>query len=95
MTDSRYDFVVCGAGPAGSAVAGRLAEDPAVSVLLVEAGGEDDDPAVGNPEMWPLNQGTDRVWDFTTAPDPAVNGRVLPYAMGRVLGGGGSVNVSI
>lgn len=95
MIDSQYDFVVCGAGPAGSAVAGRLAEDPAVSVLLLEAGGTDLDPAVVNPEMWPLNQGTERVWDFTTAPDPAVNGRALPYAMGRVLGGGSSVNVSI
>ncbi|WP_423463643.1 GMC family oxidoreductase [Promicromonospora sp. MS192] len=95
MTASQYDFVVCGAGSAGSAVAGRLAEDPAVSVLLIEAGGDDRDPAIINPEMWPLNQGTDRVWDFTTAPEPAVNGRSLPYAMGRVLGGGGSVNVSI
>ncbi|MDQ0371152.1 choline dehydrogenase [Catenuloplanes indicus] len=66
-----------------------------MSVLLVEAGGDDRDPAVVNPEMWPLNQGTERVWDFTTAPDPALNGRSLPYAMGRVLGGGGSVNVSI
>ncbi|MGW1561908.1 GMC family oxidoreductase [Streptomyces sp. NPDC002144] len=34
------------------------------------------------------------MWDFTTVPDPAVGGRALSYEMGRVLGGGGSVNVS-
>ncbi|MFG1603293.1 GMC family oxidoreductase [Actinoplanes sp. NPDC049265] len=89
-----YDYIVCGSGSAGSAVAGRLAEDPGVSVLLIEAGGPDDVAAVQDPDLWPLNFGSDRLWDFTTVPDEAVGGRTLGYAMGRVLGGGGSVNVS-
>lgn len=91
---SVYDFIVCGSGSSGSAVAGRLAERPDVSVLLIEAGGSDDVEAVQDPNQWPLNLGTDRVWDFTTVADPAVGGRALSYEMGRILGGGSSVNVS-
>ncbi|MBU2662570.1 GMC family oxidoreductase N-terminal domain-containing protein [Actinoplanes bogorensis] len=89
-----YDFIVCGSGPAGSALAGRLAERPGVSVLLLEAGHTDERPTVDDPSRWVENLGGPAVWDFSTEPSPAVHDRRLFYPMGRVLGGGGSVNGS-
>jgi choline dehydrogenase len=87
-----YDFIVCGAGSSGSVVARRLAENPDVTVLLLEAGGDNDDPAVHVPDMWPTIIGTERDWGFNAEPNPLVNDRVLPFSMGKGLGGGSAVN---
>ena len=87
-----YDFIVCGSGSSGSVVARRLAENPDVSVLLLEAGGNDDVPSVTEANQWPLNLGTGRNWGFQGQPSPYLNGRSMPLAMGKVLGGGSSIN---
>ena len=90
-----FDFIVCGAGSSGAVVAGRLAENPDVQVLLLEVGGSDDMPEISDPEKWVFNLGTSREWGFYTEPNPGLNGRTMPYTMGRVLGGGSSINVGV
>jgi choline dehydrogenase len=89
----QYDFVVCGSGSSGSVVARRLAENADVSVLLLEAGGCDDVPEVMRADQWPANLGSERDWNFAAQPNPHVNGRSIPFNMGKVLGGGSSINV--
>jgi choline dehydrogenase len=90
-----YDFIVCGSGSSGSVVARRLAENPAVSVLLLEAGGSHDVPSVMEANQWPLNLRSERNWGFSGTKNPHLNGRAMPLPMGKVLGGGSSINLMV
>jgi choline dehydrogenase len=91
---SPFDFIVCGAGTSGCVVAARLAADPNLRVLLIEAGGHDETELVQDPNRWPLTLGGEMDWAFVADANPQLNGRALAYPMGKVLGGGSSINVS-
>lgn len=91
---TRFDYIVCGAGTSGCVVAARLAADLKTQVLLLEAGGTDETDLITNPNHWPQTLGSELDWGFVAEPNPHLNGRAIPYSMGKVLGGGSSINVS-
>ncbi|MFA3877989.1 GMC family oxidoreductase [Streptomyces sp. MMCC 100] len=86
-----FDYVVVGGGSAGCVVAARLSEDPGVSVLLLEAGGDERRPDVETPDAWSTLLGSEADWAYETVWQPGT-GRVHPAPRGRVLGGSGSIN---
>ncbi|MBJ3774579.1 GMC family oxidoreductase [Acuticoccus mangrovi] len=92
---SAYDFIICGGGCAGSVVARRLSDNPEVSVLVIEAGGSDRVPTVIDSTLWMQNIGSERDWGYHAEPSPTLNGRTPPLPMGKVLGGGSSINGSV
>ncbi|PCI40796.1 MAG: choline dehydrogenase [Rhodospirillaceae bacterium] len=88
-----FDYVIIGGGTAGCVLANRLSTDPKVSVLMLEAGGKDTYPWIHIPVGYLYTMNNPRTdWMMKTAPDPGLNGRVLNYPRGRVLGGCSSIN---
>jgi choline dehydrogenase len=88
-----FDYVIVGAGTAGSALAGLLAEDPAIRVCVLEAGGSERHPFISTPAMVAPAIATARLnWRFETVPQPQLKGRRIPQPRGKVVGGSGSIN---
>ena len=84
---SEYDFIVVGAGSAGSVVANRLSEHPDAQVLVLEAGGTEIGPNVENPSVWFTLLGSDIDWGYRSVPQPGLNGRATYEPRGKIIGG--------
>ena len=89
------DYIIVGAGAAGCVIAARLSEDPDVSVLLVEAGPKDTNPYIHMPVGFAKMTAGPLTWGLKTAPQKHAMDREIPYAQGKVLGGGGSINAQV
>ncbi|MGQ0512488.1 MAG: GMC family oxidoreductase [Betaproteobacteria bacterium] len=92
----QYDYVIVGAGSAGCLLANRLSADPSVSVLLLEAGGQDDYFWIKVPVGYLYTIANPRTdWCYRTEPDEHLANRSIHYARGKVLGGCSSINAMI
>jgi choline dehydrogenase len=94
MAAHRYDVVIVGGGSAGCALANRLSADPSTSVLVLEAGRTDRfDPLIHAPAALPFPIGNPLYdWKYESEPEPAMGGRRIYHARGKVLGGSSSIN---
>ena len=93
MSETTFDYVVIGAGTAGSLMANRLSADRNRRVLLIEAGRKDDYHWIHIPVGYLYCIGNPRTdWLYSTEPDAGLNGRVLRYPRGKTLGGCSSIN---
>ena len=87
------DFVIIGSGSAGAAMAARLSEDGAHSVLVLEYGGTDLGPLIQMPAAlsYPMNM-AHYDWGYRSEPEPHLGGRQLVCPRGKVVGGSSSIN---
>ncbi|HEY0192804.1 MAG TPA: GMC family oxidoreductase N-terminal domain-containing protein [Kofleriaceae bacterium] len=95
-TIGSFDYVIVGGGTAGCLLANRLSADPAMRVLLLEAGGVDRGIWIHIPVGYLFCIGNPKTdWCYRNEPDPGLNGRTILYARGKVLGGCSSINAML
>jgi choline dehydrogenase-like flavoprotein len=95
MGDTGYHTIIVGGGSAGCVLAKRLSADPAVRVLLLEAGGADRHPLYHLPAGFAKMTKGIGSWGWSTVPQRHLKGRVLRFTQAKVIGGGSTINAQI
>ncbi|EPC03061.1 choline dehydrogenase [Litchfieldella anticariensis FP35 = DSM 16096] len=91
--DQSADYVIVGAGSAGSVLADRLSADGQYQVLVLEFGGKDNSIYIQMPTAFSIPLNKPRFdWGFYTEPEPGLHGRRIHQARGKVIGGSSSIN---
>jgi choline dehydrogenase-like flavoprotein len=91
----RYDYIIAGGGTAGCVLAHRLSSDPALKVLLLEAGGSDRHPLFHMPAGFAKMTKGIGSWGWMTVPQKQLKNRVLRFTQAKVIGGGSTINAQI
>ena len=96
IVELEFDYVIIGAGSAGSVLANRLSADGKFSVLVLEAGGSDRRFWVQTPIGYGKTFYDESVnWKYQTEPDPGINNRSSYWPRGKVIGGSSSINAMV